>query len=105
MPDALRSTRYPPNARAAVRGTTGMTNKTSPTFSEHLAHIEQYHAGLGNLPVIWWQTPMGVPSSSPGGTPGHYRDNREDYFLKHPSELTAVGGLAVVFSAGASNQT
>jgi len=91
------------------RGGTGYywdeTNQTSPTFSEHLAHVEQYHSGLGNLPVIWWQTPMGVPSSSPGGTPGHYRDNRESYFLKHPSELTAVGGLAVVFGAGASNQT
>jgi hypothetical protein len=66
--------------------------------------VLQYHSGLGNLPVIWWQTPMGLPSSTPGGTPNHYRDNREDYFLKHPSELTAVGGLAVVFSAGAANQ-
>jgi hypothetical protein len=40
-----------------------------------------------------------------GGTPGHYRDDREDYFLKHPSQLTAVGGLGVVFSAGDGNQT
>ncbi len=47
---------------------------------------------------------MGVPSSTPGGTPGHYRDDREDYFLKHPSELTAVGGLGVVFSGGDGNQ-
>jgi hypothetical protein len=91
-----------------ARGGTGYywdeTNQTNPTFSEHLANVQQYHSGLGNLPVIWWQTPMGVPSSTPGGTPNHYRDNREDYFLKHPSELTAVGGLAVVFSAGAGNQ-
>jgi hypothetical protein len=48
---------------------------------------------------------MGVPSSSPGGTPGHYRDDREHYFLTHPSELTAVGGLGVVFSAGDGSQT
>jgi hypothetical protein len=81
------------------------TNQTTPNFTQHLANVQQYHSGLGNLPVIWWQTPMGVPSSSPGGSPGHYRDNREDYFLKHPSELTAAGGLAVVFSGGASNQT
>jgi len=80
------------------------TNQTTPNFSQYLANVQQYHAGLGQLPVIWWQTPMGVPSSTPGGTPNHYRDNREDYFLKHPSELTAVGGLAVVFSAGATNQ-
>jgi hypothetical protein len=79
-----------------ARGGTGYywdeTNQTSPTFSEHLAKVQQYHSGLGNLPVIWWQTPMGLPSSTPGGTPNHYRDNREDYFLKHPSELTAVPG-------------
>jgi hypothetical protein len=27
------------------------------------------------------------------------------YFLTHPSELTAAGGLAVVFSTGAGGQT
>jgi hypothetical protein len=81
------------------------TNQTTPNFNQHLANVQEYHSGLGALPVIWWQTPMGVPSSTPGGTPGHYRDNREDYFLKHPSELTAAGGLAVVFGAGDSNQT
>jgi hypothetical protein len=81
------------------------TNQTTPNFSQHLASVQQYHQGLGELPVIWWQTPMGVPSSTPGGTPGHYRDDREDYFLKHPSLLTAVGGLGVVFSAGDGNQT
>ena len=81
------------------------TNQTTPNFSQHLANVQQYHNGLGQLPVIWWQTPMGVPSSTSGGTPGHYRDDREDYFLKHPSQLTAAGGLGVVFSAGDSNQT
>ena len=81
------------------------SNQTTPNFSQHLASVQQYNSGLGGLPVIWWQTPMGVPSSTPGGTPGHYRDNREHYFLTHPSELTAVGGLGVVFSAGDGNQT
>jgi hypothetical protein len=81
------------------------TNQATPNFTQHLANVQLYHAGLGQLPVIWWQTPMGVPSSSPGGTPGHYRDDREHYFLTHPSELTAVGGLGVVFSAGDGSQT
>jgi hypothetical protein len=81
------------------------TNQTTPNFSQHLAGVQQYHDGLGELPVIWWQTPMGVPSSTAGGTVNHYRDDREDYFLKHPSQLTAVGGLGVVFSAGDGNQT
>ncbi|HEY6456784.1 MAG TPA: hypothetical protein VIY90_16030 [Steroidobacteraceae bacterium] len=81
------------------------TNQTTPNFSQHLASVQQYHDGLGELPVIWWQTPLGVPSSTPGGTAGNYRDDREDYFLKHPAQLTAVGGLGVVFSAGDGNQT
>jgi hypothetical protein len=81
------------------------TNQATPNFAQHLTNVQQYHTGLGALPVIWWQTPMGVPSSTPGGTAGHYRDNREDYFLKHPSELTAAGGMAVVFSASDANQT
>ena len=55
--------------------------------------------------LIWWQTPEGVPSTSTGGSAYHYRDNRVHYFLTHPSELTAVGGLAVVFGNGAQNQT
>jgi hypothetical protein len=80
-------------------------NQTTPNFSQHLASVQQYHDGLGALPVIWWQTPMGVPSSTPGGTAGHYRDDREHYFLTNPSQLTAVGGLGVVFSAGDSYQT
>ncbi|HEY4068555.1 MAG TPA: hypothetical protein VGM74_16755, partial [Burkholderiaceae bacterium] len=42
---------------------------------------------------------------SPGGTPGAYRDNRAHYFLTHPSELTAVGGLGVVFGTGEGHQT
>ncbi len=81
------------------------SNTTHPNFQDHLAQVRAYHAGIGNLPVIWWQTPMGVPSATPGGTPGHYRDNKVHYFLTHAAELTAVGGLGVVFGAGDGNQT
>jgi hypothetical protein len=81
------------------------TNQTHPNFQDHLAEVQAYHTGIGNLPIIWWQTPEGVPSATPGGTASHYRDNRVHYFLTHPSELTAAGGLAVVFSTGAGSQT
>jgi hypothetical protein len=81
------------------------TNQTHPNFQDHLASTLAYHTGIGNLPVIWWQTPQGVPSTTPGGTAFHYRDNRVHYFLTHPAELTAVGGLGVVFSGGESHQT
>jgi hypothetical protein len=81
------------------------SNKTHPDFADHLASTNTYHTGIGNLPIIWWQTPEGVPSGNPGGTVYHFRDNREHYFLTHASELTAVGGLAVVFSTGEGHQT
>ncbi len=81
------------------------TNQTHPNFHDNFAMASTFHAGIGGLPIVWWQTPFGVPSSAAGGTAGHFRDNRVDYFLKHPSELVAVGGLGVVFGAGAENQT
>jgi hypothetical protein len=80
------------------------SNATSPNFTEYLATMKQYRDGLG-VPLIWWQTPLGVPSSTPGGTPNHYRDNHVHYFLTHPSELVAIGGVGVVFGAGWSTQT
>lgn len=80
------------------------SNTTSPNFKEYLATAKKYRDGLG-LPLVWWQTPLGVPSNTPGGTPNHYRDNRVHYFLTHPSELADVGGLGVVFGAGWSTQT
>jgi hypothetical protein len=92
-----------------ARGGTGYywdeSNQTHPNFQDHLAEAQAYHSGIGNLPIIWWQTPEGVPSTTPGGTANHYRDDRMHYFLTHPAELTAVGGLAVVFGNGDTHQT
>jgi hypothetical protein len=81
------------------------TNATHPNFDDYFAHVAAYHTGIGNLPVVFWQIPEGVPSSNPGGSAYHYRDNRVHYFLTHPDELTAVGGLAVVFGTGEDHQT
>jgi hypothetical protein len=44
---------------------------------------------------------MGVSSSTLGGAPGAYRDNRVQYFLTHSIDLTAINWAAVVFSVGA----
>ena len=81
------------------------TNTTHPNFGDYLVQVNDYHKGIGNLPVVFWQTPEGVPSSTPGGYAYHFRDNRVHYFLTHPEELTAVGALAVVFSDGEGHQT
>jgi hypothetical protein len=80
------------------------TNQTSPNFHDHLAWVTAIHAGL-NLPVMWWQVPFGVPSSTPGGSAGHYRDDRVHYFFGHIGELVAAGGVGMVYGTGAGNQT
>jgi hypothetical protein len=90
------------------RSATGLywdeTNTTSPTFHDHLAWATAIHTGL-NLPILWWQVPFGVPSTTPGGTSGHYRDNRVHYIFNHTSEFVAAGGLGAAFGTGAGNQT
>jgi hypothetical protein len=80
------------------------SNQTSPNFKEHLAWVTALHQGL-NLPVMWWQVPFGVPSTTPGGTAGHYRDNRVHYFFGHVGEFVAAGGVGIAFGVGAGNQT
>ena len=80
------------------------TNQKSPNFREHLAWAKTLGAGMGK-PILWWQVPFGVPSATPGGTSGHYRDNRVKYVFDHPDEFAAVGGLGVAFGTGAGNQT
>lgn len=80
------------------------TNTTSPNFKDHFAYARGYFQTLG-VPLIWWQTPLGVPSISPGGIPKAFRDNRANYFLTRSTELVAAGGVGVVFSAGNASQT
>ena len=89
-------------------GTTGWywdeSNATSPNFHEFLALTKTLHDGVG-LPMMWWQIPFGVPSATPGGTAGHYRDNRVRYIFAHPDELVAAGVVGAAFGTGAGNQT
>jgi hypothetical protein len=80
------------------------SNATTPNFAQHLASAKNYSTTLG-LPLIWWQTPLGVASNTPGGSFNAFRDNRVRYFLTHPAELVAAGGLGVVFSPGHTSQT
>jgi hypothetical protein len=80
------------------------TNQTSPNFHEHLDYANALYQGIGK-PLLWWQLPFGVPSDTPGGTAGHYRDNRVRYIFNHVDEFVAAGGLGAAFGTGASNQT
>jgi hypothetical protein len=80
------------------------TNQTSPNFHEYLASSKAISDGL-EKPIIWWQIPFGVPSDTPGGEPGAYRDNRVRYIFSHIQEFIDAGGVAAVFGVGAGNQT
>jgi hypothetical protein len=77
-------------------------NVATPNFNENLTLWTDTRRIVGNLPMLFWQTPLGVPSSTPGGTPNHYRDNRVHYMLTHPTQYTANGVFAIVFSGGGS---
>jgi len=80
------------------------SNQTSPNFHEYLDWAKAIGDGLGK-PILWWQIPFGVPSATPGGTAGHYRDNRVHYIFGHVGEFVAAGGVGVTFGTGAGNQT
>jgi hypothetical protein len=82
------------------------SNVASPNFHESQRQISDYRSALGNgLPILWWQTPMGVPSATPGGTDLHYRDNHVDYMLRNAQEYGDTHAFAIVFSSGGSVQT
>lgn len=73
-------------------------------FRAHLAWAKAVSTTSGKA-LLWWQMPLGVPSGSPGGRAGAYRDNRVRWVFEHPEELVAAGGFGAVFGTGAANQT
>jgi len=80
------------------------SNATLPDFATHLRWVGALTDEL-QLPALWWQTPLGVPSDACGGTEEHYRDNRVHYFFGHVDELVAAGGVGMTFGTGAGGQT
>jgi hypothetical protein len=80
------------------------SNVAHPNFHDHLAAVKALSDGTGR-PILWWQVPFGVPSSTPGGTAGHYRDNRVHYLFGHIDEFIAAGFAGASFGVGAGNQT
>jgi hypothetical protein len=73
-------------------------------FQTNFSNAQTLSQTIGR-PLLWWQTPLGVASSTPGGTMNRYRDNRVQYFFANPSQLVAAGAFGVVFGAGADTDT
>lgn len=80
------------------------TNTRSPSFKDHLTWAKTIRTTAGK-PLLWWQTPLGVPKGAPGGAAGRYRDNRVKYIFEHPKEFVEAGGVGIAFGVGAPNQT
>lgn len=92
----------------ATRGAKGAywddTNATKPNFTDHFIWVKAVSQTTVK-PILWWQMPFGVPSTIPGGTDGHYRDNRVRYFFSHTKDIVDAGGFGMVYGAGAEKQT
>jgi hypothetical protein len=80
------------------------TNQTSPNYAERLSFAKQVSTTT-EKPILWWQLPFGVPSDTPGGSPGHFRDNKVRYLFSHIQEFIDAGGLGATFGTGAGDQT
>lgn len=79
-------------------------NVAHPNFHDHFTATKIIADGIGK-PVLWWQVPFGVPSTTPGGAPGRYRDNRVHYLFTHVNEFITAGIVGAAFGTGAGNQT
>lgn len=79
-------------------------NVALPNFSQHLRWVKAVTAKL-DRPALEWQTPLGVPSSTCGGTVDHWRDNRVHYFFGHVPDLIDAGIAGMTFGTGAGQQT
>jgi hypothetical protein len=98
-----------PPAECAGRGAGpfywDVTNQATPNFNQNLSLYQTVSSMENNLPILYWQTPMGVPSTTKGGTNQHYRDDHVSYMLSHGSQYAAANVFAIVFSSGAGSQT
>jgi hypothetical protein len=80
-------------------------NVVFPNFARWLAFMSRLHSDT-SLPLVEWQVPAGNQYfDTMNNTDGHYQDNRAEYFLAHPDQLSAAGIVAVLFGAGNAGQT
>jgi hypothetical protein len=81
-------------------------NVSQPNFADNLSGYVTVRTILGNnLPILYWQTPLGVPSTTAGGSANHYRANQVHYMLGHARSYVSAGVFGIVFSGGATSQT
>ena len=81
------------------------TDRTLPSFARWLTFVRALSVGLERRIVVW-QVPVGNQRfRSMDNTPGHYQDNRAEYFLAHADLLAGAGIAAVLFGPGTPEGT
>jgi hypothetical protein len=76
-------------------------NLTYPNFQRWEQWLGSAVQTAGHKPVIIWQIPLGNQYfQSENNTPGHYQDNRAEYFFSHLDELRQVGVIGLLFGGG-----
>ena len=94
-----------PQSTAGRRGWWDPTDRTVPDFGRWLAWVHALSIGLDRR-VVLWQVPLGNQRfRSLDNTPGHYQDNKAEYFLAHPDLLAAAGIAGVLFGPGIDDAT
>jgi len=80
-------------------------NVTFPNFHRWESYLGTILAGIGK-PGVVWQIPLGNQYyDTENNTTDHYQDNRVEYFFAHPTELSSIGVVALLFGPGAGGQT
>jgi hypothetical protein len=81
------------------------TDTILPDFAQWLTWMTELHARTARQLVVW-QVPVGNQYfDTMNQTPGHYQDNRAEYFLSHVSALQAAGIAAVLFGSGGNDNS
>ena len=80
------------------------TNVALPNFAQHMRWVKALTGAL-QRPALEWQTPMGLPSATCGGSDQHWRDDRAHYFFGHVGDLVDSGVAGMAFGTGAGGQT
>jgi hypothetical protein len=75
-------------------------NVTLPNFHRWEAFIDAARLTV-NKPVYVWQIPVGNQYfRTVNNSPGHYQDNKVEYFFDHIAELRSVGIAGLLFGGG-----
>ncbi|HEV2309176.1 MAG TPA: hypothetical protein VGU73_01525 [Acidimicrobiia bacterium] len=80
-------------------------NVTVPDFARWEDYLRAVTATTGRRAMVW-QVPLGNQYfDTDNNTPGHYQDNRAEYFFGHMAELQGVGVIAVLYGRGNPGST